>query len=415
MSEWENIRHIYAQKPIQLGLDRVVKVWDAFGGNRPHFVIAVAGTNGKGSCCFMLDGILRNAGYRVGLYTSPHLLTFRERINIDGKMVTEEILDTTFNRLAASKGSESLTQFEIDTLVAISIMNEANVDVSVLEVGLGGRLDAVNIFDADCAVVTSVDFDHMDYLGESREQIGFEKAGIFRGGRPAICGELDLPESISGYAKEIGADLYLIGHDFGYDTVDTNQWKFWSRSGQCMTLPYPALKGTNQLSNASVCLAALEQINTKLPVMQEDIRFGLLTATLPGRFQVIPGEPVVILDVGHNPHAIKCLAESLQTRFPERQVHAVFAVMRDKDIAGIINPMKSLVQRWYLAPIPLARTASEPELLALFHQIGVDNLEGGFAAATEAFAAAKRNANKDGLVLVFGTFPLVSEFLAHNS
>lgn len=410
MSQWEGIRQEYAQKPIRLGLERVVRVWLELGGKRPAFAIAVAGTNGKGSCCFLLDGILRAAGYRVGLYTSPHLLTFRERIRVGGNMATEEALDAAFCQVAACEGADALTQFELDTLAAMLIMDAAKVDVAILEVGLGGRLDAVNVFDADCALLTSVDYDHMDYLGDTLEQIGLEKAGIFREGKPAVCGGA-MPPSVSAYAAQIGADLRVSGQDFGYEPADAGHWRFWSRAGWRMTLPVPALRGDYQLGNAAVCLAALERLQADLPVALADIQIGLSSTTVPGRFQIMPGQPTVILDVGHNPHAALGLVENLRKLPCAGRTLAVFAMLADKDIAGTVRAVSAEIDTWFVGGIQQPRGCQASALAAVVAETAAGAVPQVFADVSSAFAGAKFSAKENDRIIAFGSFHTVADVL----
>jgi dihydrofolate synthase/folylpolyglutamate synthase len=411
MREWEAIRQDYAQKPIQLGLERVVQVWQALGGKRLGFVIAVGGTNGKGSCSSMLDSILRAADYKVGLYTSPHLLSFCERIRINGNPVGEADLDSVFHRTILAEGADSLTQFELDTLVAIGLMNDAGVDVAVLEVGLGGRMDAVNIFDADCAIVASVDFDHMDYLGETREQIGFEKAGIFRGGKPAICGEANTPNSVLAYAAEIGAHLQRIGDDFGYTAIDPAHWQFWNRSGHSAILPNPALQGHYQLNNAAACIAALESIKADIPVAHEAICQGLQTVKVPGRFQVLSSKPEVILDVAHNPHAARSLADNLRSIPAGGRTLGVFAMLADKDIAGVVQALGGQIDAWFVAGIQQVRGAPASVLQAILAKEAPSAEVRTFSDVKAAFQQARLSAKEDDRIIVFGSFYTVADVL----
>ncbi|HZV54412.1 MAG TPA: folylpolyglutamate synthase/dihydrofolate synthase family protein, partial [Rhodocyclaceae bacterium] len=290
-------------KPIDLGLDRVRSVSQALGQRQTCPVILVGGTNGKGSTCAMLERILLCAGYRVGLYTSPHLLRYNERVRIDGRAVGDDALCEGFARVEAarvSRGDTSLTYFEFGTLCAWEVFADQPLDVIILEVGLGGRLDATNLYEPDVAIVTGVDLDHMDYLGPTREDIGFEKAGIFRAGRPAICGDRQPPQRLLDHAQAIGADLQVLGRNFGCERQE-GQWQYWGRHGRRSGLAFPALRGNRQLDNASCVLAALDVLRNRLPVAMQDIRRGLLETELPGRFQVLPGRPTVVLDVAHNP------------------------------------------------------------------------------------------------------------------
>lgn len=275
---------------IAMGLERVATVRDRLGLGLSRPVLAVAGTNGKGSVCAMLESILSCAGYKVGLYASPHLLRYNERIRVARREVADAALVQSFDRIERARDDVLLTYFEFGTLAAVDIFIRDQVDVAILEVGLGGRLDAVNAFDADCAVVTSVDLDHMEYLGNDRNSIGREKAGIFRSGSPAVCGDEDPPASLVEHARAIGAPLHLIGRDYGFN-ADATQWQSWTLSRKRSSLPYPALRGAYQLGNAATALAALEQLKDSLPIDMGAIRRGLLEVELPGRFQVLPGRP----------------------------------------------------------------------------------------------------------------------------
>jgi dihydrofolate synthase / folylpolyglutamate synthase len=310
-------------KGIDLGLDRVRVVADRLDLVPAASTFVVGGTNGKGSTCAMLDSILRAAGYRTGLYTSPHLLEFNERARIDGVDASVEQLIENFEAVEAVRGATSLTYFEFTTLAILRLFAQARLDAAVLEVGLGGRLDAVNLVDADAAIVTSVDIDHIDYLGSTREAIGFEKAHIYRPGRAAICSDPRPPQSLLDHAERIGADLWRFGQDFNYQG-DRQQWAYGGRRVRRSGLPYPALRGANQLLNASGALAALEALAERLPVSQQAVRQGLLAVELPARFQVLPGRPATILDVAHNPHAAAVLAENLDSMGYFPVTHAVF-------------------------------------------------------------------------------------------
>jgi len=418
------LRHLESLHPktIDLGLDRVVEVKQRLNLNPPFPIITVAGTNGKGSTCAMLEAILLAAGYRIGLYTSPHLLRYNERVRINGFEASDEALCEAFAAVEQARGEVSLTYFEFGTLAAVWLFVRAGLSAVILEVGLGGRLDAVNAFDADCAVLTSVDFDHMDYLGDSRLAIGYEKAGIFRAGKPAVCGEFDVPYSVLAHAEKIGADLRRIGSDFGYDglgacrTYDEsdrllkpNQWRFTSVDGLRLSLPYPAMRGTYQLGNASTCLAALEQLGARLPVSHDDIRRGLLAAVVPGRFQVLPGRPQRIFDVAHNPHAARALAENLRAMPPTGKTFAVFAMLRDKDIAGVVRAMKEQVDRWLVAGIGQPRGASAEEMLRILEQEGLAQRAEAFPSVAEAYRHACAKAVEDDKILIFGSFYTVAE------
>ncbi|MBI3524407.1 MAG: bifunctional tetrahydrofolate synthase/dihydrofolate synthase [Betaproteobacteria bacterium] len=416
LSDW--LAHLEARHPkgeagIELGLERVLAVSRVLEQRQNVPVITVAGTNGKGSTCAMLERILACAGYRVGLYTSPHLLTYNERVRIGGRPADDAALCAGFARVEAARGNTALTYFEFGTLAAWECFAAANVDVIVLEVGLGGRFDATNIYDTDCAVVTAVDIDHTEYLGATREKIGFEKAGIFRAGRPAICADPQPPQSLLAHAAKIGTGLHLIGTDFGYVRQE-GQWQFWIRSDGKLTrrsgLAYPGLRGAVQLHNASAALAALSALQQRLPVAMQDIRRGLLEVELPGRFQVLPGRPAVVLDVAHNPQAARVLADNLGTMTFHAQTWAVFGMLRDKDIAAVVRALAGRVTRWLPCSLSGARAASAADLAQILTQEKIGpSLQ--FDSPAEAFRHARKNAGEDDRIIAFGSFLTVADVL----
>ncbi|BCB26425.1 bifunctional folylpolyglutamate synthase/dihydrofolate synthase [Sulfurimicrobium lacus] len=409
LGEW--LAHLEQLHPstIELGLARVATVKERLQF-RPDFpILTVAGTNGKGSTCAMLEAILGAAGYRVGCYTSPHLLRYNERVRVAGYEVDDAALCRAFAAVEAARGDVSLTYFEFGTLAAMWLFVQQQVEVAILEVGLGGRLDAVNVFDADCSVVTSVDIDHTDYLGDDRESIGREKAGIFRATRPAICADHNPPHSLLQHAEGIGAELKLINRDFGAESQE-GQWLFWSQAGWRMTLPYPSLRGAYQLDNASACLAALEALKEKLPVTPENIRRGLLEASVPGRFQVLPGKPALILDVAHNPHAARALASNLHQMWCGGRTIAVFAMLSDKDVAGVIAALREEVDLWLIAGIVHARGASAVELQARLSDVGIQAIQ-AFPDIAAAYHHACQIAGEDDRIAVFGSFHTVAEVM----
>lgn len=385
----------------------------------PCTVITVGGTNGKGSTCALLEAILIAAGYRVGTYTSPHLVDFCERARIGGVPVDEWRMVEQFEAVEAARGDATLTYFEFSTLAILRLFQHASLDVAILEVGLGGRLDAVNIVDADCAIVTSIDIDHAAWLGETREAIGLEKAHIFRAGRPAICGDPSAPESLIAHAEAIGADLWLPGRDFNY-AGDRQQWSWAGRGRRRNAMAYPALRGANQLLNASAALAALEALGTRLPVPQQAVRQGFATVDLPGRFQVLPGQPPVILDVAHNPHAAAHLAANLDSMGFFTATWAVFGVMADKDIAGIIKALEDRVDHWLLARLPGGRAAEPEAIAALLLDAGVATPPASatissFESPSAALVAAQNRASPNDRILVFGSFLTVADVLASGA
>jgi dihydrofolate synthase/folylpolyglutamate synthase len=396
---------------IDLGLERAAQVFRALN---PDYVkpptITVAGTNGKGSSIAYLEAIYTAQGYRVGAYTSPHILKYNERIKIDGKPVADEKICEAFARIEAVRGDISLSYFEFGTLAALDIFQRAGVDIQLLEVGLGGRLDAVNIVDPDVALVTSISIDHVEWLGGTREAIGREKAGIFRAKTPAITGDLEPPQSLVQSAIDQHALLYCIGRDFSYNKQAAG-WDWFSGDRRMQQLPEPGLKGEHQYRNASAVILAVTKMAEKLPVTEQAIRQGLENVRLAGRFQLIDGDIPVLLDVGHNPQAVKTLADYVTAVFPGRRVHAVFSMMKDKDIAGVLEIMNLVVYDWFFAPLTNPRAASESVMRDIFAQSSVSRVSFGFAGFAEAFSAAKKQSREGDLLLVFGSFFLVSECL----
>jgi dihydrofolate synthase/folylpolyglutamate synthase len=410
LAEWLEFIERQHPKAIALGLDRVTRVRDALGLAPAFPIITVGGTNGKGSVCAMLEAILHCAGYRVGRYTSPHLLRYNERVRVAGADARDEELADGFAAVEHARRDVPLTYFEYGTLAAVRLFAERRVDVAVLEVGLGGRLDAVNVFDPDCAVVTTVDIDHVDFLGGDRESIGREKAGIFRAGRPAVCADPAPPSSLLQRAAEIGARLMRIDVDFGA-VPQGRQWQFWGPRGTRSALPFPALRGSCQLANAAASIAALDTMRVRVPVSANDIRAGLLQADIPGRFQVLPGRPSVILDVAHNPQAARALAASLAAMGGSGRILAVFAMLRDKDISGVVAAVKSRVAHWFIAGLGGERGAAIAELrkaLAARAVTAVTECSDVPAAYTQACDIAAENDR----ILVFGSFYTVAAVMA---
>ncbi|MGE5665279.1 MAG: bifunctional tetrahydrofolate synthase/dihydrofolate synthase [Betaproteobacteria bacterium] len=396
-------------RPIDLGLERVRVVAQRLGIRFDCPVIVVGGTNGKGSTCAMLDAILRAAGYRTGLYTSPHLLHFNERARVVGVEASDAALIEQFAAVEAARGGTTLTYFEFTTLAILRLFALAKLDAVILEVGLGGRLDAVNIVDADVAVITSVDLDHMDFLGPTREHIGWEKAHIYRPGRPAICADPQPPARLIEVADNMGADLWRFGRDFNY-SGDRQQWAYGGRRVRRSGLPYPALRGANQLLNASGALAALEALAARLPVAQSAVREGLLRAQIPGRFQILPGQPAIILDVAHNPHAAAVLAQNLDAMgyFPE--THAVFGMLADKDIVGVAARVASRIDRWHVVTLPGPRGTSAAALAAQLRAAGVaPEAIAEHASVESALEAAQGAVQPADRILAFGSFLTVAD------
>jgi dihydrofolate synthase / folylpolyglutamate synthase len=397
---------------IEMGLERVQAVAGRMSLRFDCPVISVAGTNGKGSTCAMLEAIALQAGYRPGVYTSPHLVHFEERCRIHGEIVKPEALVPHFEKVEAARAGVSLTYFEFTTLAIMSLMALSNLDVAILEVGLGGRLDAVNIVDADCAVITSIDLDHMDYLGPDRESIGREKAGILRTGKPAIVSDPMPPQSVLDRAVAIGADLWTLGRDFNF-SGDKQQWAWAGRGRRYAGLAYPALRGANQLINAAGVLAALEAMRGQIPVTAQAVRNGLAMVELPGRFQIVPGQPALVLDVAHNPHSVAALAANLDAMGFYPTTHAVFGAMADKDLAPMLKKIGPLVDRWYFTGLPTARADTAASLLAKWQaqETRKDVSASTHADPMEALAAAVAAADPADRIVVFGSFYTVGGVL----
>jgi dihydrofolate synthase/folylpolyglutamate synthase len=399
-------------KTIDLGLDRVQAVAQRLGLRFDCPVVTVAGTNGKGSTCAMFEAIALQAGWRPGVYTSPHLVHFEERCRIGGEIVKADALVPHFERVEAAREGATLTYFEFTTLAILSLMAASDIEVAILEVGLGGRLDAVNVVDTDCAIVTSIDLDHMDYLGPDRESIGREKAGILREGKPAIVSDPMPPHSLLQYAAAIGADLWLLGRDFNF-SGDKQQWAWAGRGRRYPGLAYPALRGANQLLNASGVLAAFEALRERLPITAQAVRNGLAMVELPGRFQIVPGEPALVLDVAHNPHSVAALAANLDAMGFYPTTHAVFGAMGDKDLAPMLAKMGPLVDRWYFTDLPTPRAATAAGLLAQWQaQPGRREVPAStHANPQDALRAAAATAEPTDRILVFGSFYTVGGVL----
>ncbi|MDD4914471.1 MAG: bifunctional tetrahydrofolate synthase/dihydrofolate synthase [Methylococcales bacterium] len=408
---WQEQLH---PRPIDLGLERVADVYRQLGLNSKKTpTVTVAGTNGKGSCIAFLEAIYRAQGYKVGAYTSPHIVRYNERIRIDGQAVSDTEICEAFTRIDRQRGNTSLSYFEFGTLAALLLFSAADVDVQLLEVGLGGRLDAVNIVDPDAAILTTIAIDHVDWLGNTLEAIGREKAGIFRAGAPAIIGDSPPPASVLQSIADKQALAMQMGRTFFY-RKQGETWAWRTDDLHLRNLPTPAFKGEHQYRNASAVLMAIQTLQSVLPVDEQAIRSGLQHAQLCGRFQLIPGEHPVLLDVGHNPQAVQTLREYLQDGFPAVKIHAVFAMMKDKDIPGVLSIMREQVEDWFLAPLKNPRAASDELLENYFRQLNIEKVNSGFADFPAALAAAEHQASPGDLILVFGSFFLVSEYLCNS-
>jgi dihydrofolate synthase/folylpolyglutamate synthase len=416
LADWLAYAERLHPKTIDLGLARVKTVADRMGLKFDCPIITVAGTNGKGSTCAMLEAILLEAGYRTGAYTSPHLVDFEERCRIRGHIVNATDLVAACVRVERARDKNgieiSLTYFEYTTLAIMQLMMDAKLDVVILEVGLGGRLDAVNVFDTDCAIITSVDLDHMELLGNTRELIGFEKAGIMRPGKPVVVSDPMPPQSVIDHAAAVGADLWKFGTDFNF-SGDKQQWGWAGRGRRYAGLAYPALRGANQLMNASGVLAALTALRDKLPITAQAVRVGLSMVELPGRFQIIPGQPTLVLDVAHNPHSVAALAENLDAMGFYPCTHAVFGAMADKDVAPMLARVGPLVDKWYFTDLPTARAATGDVLQAKWQASNSrkDVTSNAYKTPELALHAAIAAADPADRIVVFGSFYTVGGIL----
>jgi dihydrofolate synthase/folylpolyglutamate synthase len=412
LAEWLRWQETQHPTAIDLGLERVQRVLARTGWRRISApVITVGGTNGKGSCVALLDSILRSAGYSTGTFTSPHLVDYRERIRLSGRQVSDASLLAAFERIAAAQDSDSLTFFEFNTLAALLVFETRAPDAVILEVGLGGRLDAVNVVDADVAIVSSIGLDHMEWLGPDIESIAREKAGIFRAGRPAVCGCRELPGSSLDSAGAIGARLLCIGQDFDAREVDDDRWDFEAGAFRLERLPRPALTGGRQLDNAACVIMALRQLQEILPLDREAMERGLQAVSLPGRFQRIAGRNDVewVLDVAHNPAAAAELADSLRRHAVRGRTVAVCGMLGDKDVAGVLSAVAPVCDVVLAAATAGPRGLSDHDLVRRAGLGGVEAEPAGSLAA--ALERAEALAGPGERVLVFGSFHTVGPAL----
>jgi len=416
LNDWLSWQETLHPSEIDLGLERVQQVYQRLHPDQthPYKVITIAGTNGKGSSAAILSSILLAAGYKVGTYTSPHLFRYNERICINGVMASDAAIVESFVRIDQAREDISLTYFEFGTLAALDIFNRSELDVVVLEVGLGGRLDAVNIIDCDVALITSIGIDHIDWLGPDRESIGKEKAGIMRAGKPVVCSDIDMPASISEYANQIGARLYRIGQEF---SVQLNQgdWFWQSADKQQQGLPALYIKTEHMLNNAAGALMVLELLANDLPIAQQHLRQGLLALKLPaGRQQVITEPVMTIVDVSHNVDSVRSLATMLSQQDCGGKTHAVIAMLQDKDISGVFTQMESIVDHWYLASLHVPRGASAEKLHEALAQTAKTTRASCYSSVTAAVKSAHAEMQQADRLVIFGSFYTVAEAMVHS-
>jgi dihydrofolate synthase/folylpolyglutamate synthase len=428
LNQWLNWQVSLHFREIDLGLARVKMVAQRLNLLPPPFpIITVAGTNGKGSSVILLDAILSAANYRIGRYTSPHLLRYNERICIAGMEASDAQICHAFELIEQVRGDISLTFFEFGTLAAMLVFRHGEVDLAVLEVGLGGRLDAVNIFDPIIALVTAIDIDHVEWLGNDRESIGFEKAGIFRAQRPAVCSDTHPPQSLIQYAEQLQTRLYCLGRDFIYSKKSDQVWSLQminSSSGlkDFFHLPLPGLFGDFQLQNAAGALMVVELLRNESSdsciskernflISDSAIHQGLVSARLLGRFQVLPGRVTRILDVAHNPKGAQVLAELLRQTTGFGATHAVVGLLKDKDIAGVFNEIQGCITDWHVATLDVPRGASAECLMEHLMAIGVNKID-SYSSITEAYGYLLSHAKEGDRIVVFGSFYTVAEVLS---
>ncbi len=417
LEDWLKWQESIHPREIDLGLERVARVFKVLNPNnvKPPTII-VAGTNGKGSCIAFLESIYRAQGYRVGAYTSPHILKYNERIRIDGQSVNDDVICQAFDRIDGVRNEDSLSYFEFGTLAALDIFWRSDLDVQLLEIGLGGRLDAVNIINADTVLITSICIDHVDWLGETREAIAYEKAGVFRTGIPAVIGDLNPPEALLNCALEKNTPLYRINKEFSFQKK-TNDWDWFcsmNNKRRYLSLPEPALKGEHQYRNASAVLMATIEMEALLPVSEASICKGLEAVHLKGRFQLIDGDIPVLLDVAHNPQAVRALVEYLVKMYSDKKIYAVFSMMKDKDIKAVIEIISPVINHWFISPLNSPRAASQGAVQDCFKQNNLENASFGYRSFSESFQAAQESAEVGDLIVVFGSFYLVAEYFLRS-
>lgn len=399
-------------KSIEMGLSRVRKVAQTLQLRFPYTVITVGGTNGKGSTSAMLENCYVAAGYQVGCYTSPHLLHYNERVRLQGLPVSDAMLCKAFAAVEAARGEVALTYFEMGTLAALWVFEQQPLQVVVLEVGLGGRLDAVNLVDADCAIVTNVDLDHMEFLGDTREAIGHEKAGIYRAGQIAICGDSAPPVTLCDYAQQLGVPLIRYGHDYRVDVADT-QATYRDAQGE-VVLGQLRLFGEYQWNNAANVIYAVRALAPRLPVAMQTLCAAIGETEVIGRFQHWHRQPDIILDVAHNPHAARALLDNLQRlKAPDSQFYAVFSMLADKDVTKVVDALHPVIDHWAIAPISHPRAASVDSLQQAIQRVSAQVTAHG--SLQQALLETLKKVSNNDKIIVFGSFFTVAAILQMQS
>ncbi|HIF51088.1 MAG TPA: bifunctional tetrahydrofolate synthase/dihydrofolate synthase [Thiotrichaceae bacterium] len=406
--KWQESLHFTA---IELGLERCRRVVNNMGLLKPSYnVISVAGTNGKGSSITMLDKILRNADYKIGCYTSPHLLKYNERICINGEEVSDAELCESFDRIDRARGDISLTYFEFGTIAALDLFRQHNVDLAILEVGLGGRLDAVNVLDADVALITTIDIDHQQWLGDNRECIAREKAGIFRNKALAVCSDPNPPQSLLDCAEALGTPISVSGSEYSY-SINDDTWSWSSNETSLEELPRPMQYCDFQLQNAAGVLMILDKIQHEYPVSVENIKQGLNSFRLNGRMQIIPGEVAKILDVAHNRESVKVLVENLRKMPCLGKTHILVGMLKDKDHLEVFKVLKNIADSWSIVTLPLDRGCDAQTLLSDLKILGVDENVSDFENTDEALNKLQQLAVSGDRIVITGSFITVAAAL----
>ncbi len=410
LSEWLSWQETCHPSEIDLGLERVLTVYKRLA-TKPvaKTVVTVAGTNGKGSSICFMDNILRSAGYSVASYTSPHLFHYNERIQINGITVTDQALCEVFEKIDQARADTSITYFEFGTLAALLLIAEQNIDIAILEVGLGGRLDAVNIIDADIALITAIDIDHEAWLGSDRELIAIEKAGIMRELKPIVCSDAVAPQSISECAKQINAQLYSLATEFNYE-INELSWDWNGASKTRYSLPFLAIKGKHQYNNIAGVLMVLELLNRDYPVSQNQLREGILSSSIQARLESIPGRITTIVDVAHNPQATRALADYLSENSCTGDIRIVTAMMADKNIPAIVKELTDKCTAWYVADLPNDRAISASHLTEIIKQLDVDSRYFAHTTALQAYQHALKDSQENDQIVIFGSFYLIQAF-----
>jgi dihydrofolate synthase / folylpolyglutamate synthase len=406
---WQESLHVV---DIELGLERCNEIAQTLQLTRPaKTVVTVAGTNGKGSSVAMLESIWRAAGYTVGTYTSPHLIAYNERIRLNGEPASDADICAAFERVEYARDGRPLTYFEFGTLAALTIFSEAMPDVAILEVGLGGRLDAVNIIDADVSLIATIGIDHVEFLGTTRDAISLEKAGIMRPGKSAVCSDIDVPQTLKEYSQKLPTELEILGVTYRFSD-EGETWSWWSGDAQIVNLPKPSLLGEHQLANAAGVLKVVDILQPRLPTGESDIAHGLQKTKLQGRFHVIPGDIEVVLDVAHNAQAVEIFVRTLQLLEPANKTHVILGMMRVKDREGAMRLLAPIADSWHLASINAARGARSEELQeSLNRAIGKRGKACLHESATDAYMQAKSSAQAGDRIIAIGSFLVVSEIL----